>query len=110
MTAPWWPPTLVIASRSPPTWSAPVWPTSSTQRSTRASSPCSPGPTATPIQSKFELDEEAVGEQQALIGPRLLAARMADARELAEAARFLLTEASGFAYGSILNVDGGLSL
>lgn len=70
----------------------------------------SPGPTATPIQSKFELDEEAVGEQQALIGPRLLAARMADARELAEAARFLLTEASGFAYGSILNVDGGLSL
>jgi len=70
----------------------------------------SPGPTETPIQSKHELDEEGLAEQMAIIGPRLRAGRMADARELAEAARFLLTEASSFAYGSTLTVDGGLEL
>jgi hypothetical protein len=35
---------------------------------------------------------------------------MADARELAEAARFLLTDSSSFTYGTTLLVDGGLAL
>lgn len=70
----------------------------------------SPGPTATPIQTKSDLDADAGAEQMALIGPRLRSERMADARELAKAARFLLGEASSFVYGSTMVVDGGLSL
>lgn len=70
----------------------------------------SPGPTATPIQTKIDLDEDGVAEQMGVIQGRLRAGRMAEAGELAEMARFLLSSRSRFIYGSTVVVDGGLSI
>jgi NAD(P)-dependent dehydrogenase (short-subunit alcohol dehydrogenase family) len=68
-----------------------------------------PGITRTPLlQSEVDnsLDPEKTAAEQAAWAPIM---RVADAREIAQGALFLASDASSFAVGSCLVLDGGFT-
>ena len=68
-----------------------------------------PGPVATPIGQKQGLTEEQIAVFGAMIG-RVPLGRMGDAGEVAAAALYFASDASGFTTGAELVVDGGLTI
>ncbi len=68
-----------------------------------------PGPIATPFGQKLGLTEEQIAGFGAMIG-RVPLARMGDGDEVAEAALYFASSASGFTTGAELVVDGGLTI
>lgn len=67
-----------------------------------------PGPVATPFGQKLGLTEEQIAGFGAMIS-RVPLGRMGDAREVANAALYFASDASGFTTGAELVVDGGLT-
>jgi NAD(P)-dependent dehydrogenase (short-subunit alcohol dehydrogenase family) len=70
----------------------------------------SPGPVDTPILGKLGVTESERPGFEATMAGMIPAGRLGDARELAQAALFLASDASSFINGIELHVDGGLSL
>ena len=68
-----------------------------------------PGPVATPFGQKLGLTEEQIAGFGAMIG-RVPLGRMGDASEVAAAALYFASDASGFTTGAELVVDGGLTI
>ncbi len=68
-----------------------------------------PGPVATSIGQKQDLTEEQITGFGAMID-RVPLGRMADASEIAAAALYFASDASGFTTGAELVVDGGLTV
>ena len=68
-----------------------------------------PGPVATPFGQKLGLTDEQIAGFGAMIG-RVPLGRMGDAAEIAAAALYFASDASGFATGAELIVDGGLTI
>ena len=68
-----------------------------------------PGPIATPFGQKLGLTEEQIAGFGAMIG-RVPLSRMGDADEVAAAALYFASSASGFTTGAELVVDGGLTI
>lgn len=67
-----------------------------------------PGPVATPFGQKLGLTEEQIAGFGAMIG-RIPLGRMGAADEVAAAALYFASDASGFTTGAELVIDGGLS-
>jgi NAD(P)-dependent dehydrogenase (short-subunit alcohol dehydrogenase family) len=68
-----------------------------------------PGPVATPFGQKLGLTEEQIAGFGAMIG-RVPLGRMGGAGEVAAAALYFASDASGFTTGAELVVDGGLTI
>jgi NAD(P)-dependent dehydrogenase (short-subunit alcohol dehydrogenase family) len=69
-----------------------------------------PGPIDTPVFSKLGLSEAELGALTQWVTSRAPMARMGRAEEVAQAVSFLASDASSYVTGSILSVDGGLSI
>ena len=69
----------------------------------------SPGPIATPFHEKLGLSEQSLAAAGAAIQAAVPLKRFGDAREVANAALFLASDASSFMTGTEVVVDGGLS-
>jgi NAD(P)-dependent dehydrogenase (short-subunit alcohol dehydrogenase family) len=70
----------------------------------------SPGPVNTPILGKLGVTESERPQFVELMAATIPAGRLGEARELAQAALFLASDASSFVNGTELHVDGGMSL
>jgi NAD(P)-dependent dehydrogenase (short-subunit alcohol dehydrogenase family) len=68
-----------------------------------------PGPTETPIHTKYGLDEVRLAQAGALVQSRLHLGHMASAHQIAQGALFLASDASAFMTGQELVLDGGVS-
>ena len=68
-----------------------------------------PGPIATPFGQKLGLTKEQIAGFSAMIG-RVPLGRMGSADEVAAAALYFASDASGFTTGAELVVDGGLTV
>lgn len=69
-----------------------------------------PGTTDSPYFDKIAADLEDPVAYRAYLAGRQLVNRLADPVEIAEAIVFLASDASSFATGSVLTVDGGMSV
>jgi len=69
-----------------------------------------PGTTDSPYFQKIAADVEDPEAYQAYLAGRQLLNRLADPAEIAEAILFLASDASSFATGSVVTVDGGMSV
>lgn len=85
------------------------WATELQQRRIRVNV-LSPGPVDTPILGKLGVTESERPKFEGMMAGMIPAGRLGDARELAQAALFLGSDASSFVNGIELHVDGGMSL
>ena len=69
----------------------------------------SPGPTSTPLYGKLGLPEADLQNVAASLQSQVPAARFANPSEIAKAVVFLASDETGFAVGSELTIDGGMS-
>lgn len=69
-----------------------------------------PGTTDSPYFDKIAADVEDPVAYRAYLASRQLVNRLADPVEIAEAIVFLASDASSFATGSVVTVDGGMSV
>ena len=69
----------------------------------------SPGPTSTPLYGKLGLPEADLQNVAASLQSQVPAARFANPSEIAKAIVFLASDETGFAVGSELIIDGGMS-
>lgn len=69
----------------------------------------SPGPVRTPIYGKLGLPPEALAQMEASLVAAMPARRFGTPEEIAQAAVFLASDASAFAFGSELVMDGGFT-
>lgn len=69
-----------------------------------------PGTTDSPYFDKITADVDDPEAYRAYLAGRQLLNRLADPREIAEAILFLAGDASSFAVGSVVTVDGGMSV
>jgi NAD(P)-dependent dehydrogenase (short-subunit alcohol dehydrogenase family) len=70
----------------------------------------SPGPVATPIMGKMGMPAEAQKGFEDQMASQTLVKRMGRPEEIANLARFLLSEDSSFIIGANVTIDGGISL
>jgi NAD(P)-dependent dehydrogenase (short-subunit alcohol dehydrogenase family) len=69
----------------------------------------SPGPTATPIQSKAPVEPAGFERMAPFVMQRMRLGRLGQAEEVAAAVVFLLSPAASFIVGQELAVDGGMT-
>lgn len=69
-----------------------------------------PGTTDSPYFDKIAADVEDPAAYRAYLAERQLVNRLGEPVEIAEAILFLATDASSFATGSVVTVDGGMSV
>lgn len=69
----------------------------------------SPGPVRTPIYKKPGLPAEALQQMEVSLLAGMPARRFGSPEEIAQAAFFLASDESAFAFGSELVIDGGFT-
>lgn len=70
----------------------------------------SPGPVDTPVVTKLGVPEADRSAFLVAMGEKIPAGRFGEVDELARAALFLASDAGSFVNGTVLHVDGGMSL